>query len=208
VATKKTRKAIDWEKVESEYRAGQLSLREIGRQYDVSDPAIRKKAKALGWERDLSAKIKTKVRSDLVRSEVRTKNPQKEKEIIEAAAAQGVEVVRSHRKNISSTIGTVNLLLEQLVDAANGREEIEGCIDEDTVDDNNTQRRTAMLKAVSLPTHAQTVSHLSSSLKTLVALERQAFNLDDDSNGSTSSVEDFINEISKRTKPMVIDVED
>ena len=39
----------DWEAIEREYRAGQLSVREIARQHDVSAPAIVKRAKRLGW---------------------------------------------------------------------------------------------------------------------------------------------------------------
>ena len=42
---KSPRKNIDWEKIEAAYRAGRLSLREIGAEYGCSDTAIRKKAK-------------------------------------------------------------------------------------------------------------------------------------------------------------------
>jgi len=41
----------DWEAIESAYRAGVMSLREIGAQYGVSEGAIRKKAKKLDWVR-------------------------------------------------------------------------------------------------------------------------------------------------------------
>jgi len=41
----KARKKIEWPKVEAEYRAGMLSVREIARTYDVTEGAIRKKAK-------------------------------------------------------------------------------------------------------------------------------------------------------------------
>jgi len=41
----------DWEAIESAYRAGVLSLRVIGAQYGVTEGAIRKRAKNLGWER-------------------------------------------------------------------------------------------------------------------------------------------------------------
>lgn len=39
----------DWEAIESAYRAGVLSLRDIGAQYGVTEGAIRKKAKKLEW---------------------------------------------------------------------------------------------------------------------------------------------------------------
>jgi hypothetical protein len=46
--------APDWPVIEREYRAGQLSVKELGRQYKLSDAVIRKRAKAYGWTRDLS----------------------------------------------------------------------------------------------------------------------------------------------------------
>ena len=41
----------DWEAIESAYRAGVLSLRDIGEQYGVTEGAIRKRAKKCGWVR-------------------------------------------------------------------------------------------------------------------------------------------------------------
>jgi len=41
----------DWEAIETAYRAGALSLREIGAQYGVTEGAIRKRAKRDGWVR-------------------------------------------------------------------------------------------------------------------------------------------------------------
>lgn len=41
----------DWEAIESAYRAGVLVLRDIGEQYGVTEGAIRKRAKKLGWVR-------------------------------------------------------------------------------------------------------------------------------------------------------------
>ena len=41
----------DWEAIESAYRAGVLSLRDIGEKYGVTEGAIRKRAKKLGWVR-------------------------------------------------------------------------------------------------------------------------------------------------------------
>ncbi|HCS1549970.1 TPA: hypothetical protein OQM59_004263 [Shigella flexneri] len=41
----------DWEAIESAYRAGVLSLRDIGEKYGVTEGAIRKRAKKLDWAR-------------------------------------------------------------------------------------------------------------------------------------------------------------
>jgi hypothetical protein len=48
----------DWEAIESAYRAGALSLREIGAQYGVTEGAIRKKAKKLEWVRKAGTQVR------------------------------------------------------------------------------------------------------------------------------------------------------
>lgn len=50
----------DWERIEIDFRAGVLSTREIAQAHGISHTAINKRAKAYGWDRDLSAKIKAK----------------------------------------------------------------------------------------------------------------------------------------------------
>lgn len=108
------RKQIDWEKVEAEYRAGTISLREIGRQHGCTDTAIRKRAKAEGWSRDLSEKINKEVRSKLVRTEVRTPDKATEKEIIEAVATRSTEIIVSERKDLEALRAQENKLMEEL----------------------------------------------------------------------------------------------
>jgi transposase-like protein len=60
---------IDWEKIEIEYRAGQMSVREIARLCGVSEAAVRKKAKALGWERSPADEAPAAARERTVRSD-------------------------------------------------------------------------------------------------------------------------------------------
>ncbi|WP_025915808.1 hypothetical protein [Herminiimonas sp. CN] len=173
----------DWESIEKHYRAGVLPLREIGRLHDVSDTAIRKKAKVHGWLRDLTAKVNEKVRAELVRTEVRTANAKDqlrtEREIVDSAAGTVVEVVRSHRRDISSGRDIVGLLMQQLTDVAGRRSEFEEAIEIETADDQTTERRNKLMKAVSIPVHAVVVRDLSIAMKNLIGLERQAFNISD-----------------------------
>lgn len=49
--TPKPRKVIDWESVETQYRIGLRSLKDIGLEFDVSDAAIIKRARRDGWVR-------------------------------------------------------------------------------------------------------------------------------------------------------------
>lgn len=84
-------KQPDWEAIERAFRAGALSIRTIVDRNGVSDTAIRKKAKASGWERDLTEQVRKEVRNKLVRGEVREgqcANPERDAEIIEEAAEE------------------------------------------------------------------------------------------------------------------------
>ena len=173
----------DWEAIEGHYRAGVLSIREIAKQAGITDAAIRQKAKANNWERDLTAKVAAKVRTDLLRTELRTRTPEEkarsEKQIIDDAASPIVEVVRAHRRTITRAINIVNTLASQLREAIEAREEIVVTIHEETAGDMTVERRNRMLRAVSLGGNVSTLKDLSVATKTYVGLERQAFGLAD-----------------------------
>lgn len=176
-------KQTDWDALGVEYRAGAVSVRELARKYDVSEGAIRKKAKANQWERDLTEKVQERVRSKLVRSEVRTPSAcvpmRTEAEIIEAAAETAVQVVQIHRRDVRHGRSICAALFAELQDTSANRELIAECIDSETQDDLSPTRRNQMMKAISLPTRARAMLDLSAAMKNLVAVERQAFSLDD-----------------------------
>lgn len=98
----------DWEAIESAYRAGLMSLREIAAQHGISEGAIRKRAKRDDWSRDLSAKIKERaddlVRKQEVRKQVRTESALSERVLIEASAEVIATVRIEHRGDILTLI--------------------------------------------------------------------------------------------------------
>lgn len=169
-------KTTDWEAIEREYRAGQLSVSEIGRQHGVSHTAINKRAKKEGWTRDLTAKVRQEVSARLVSPEVSATNA---REAIELAATRGVTLVRQHQQSLGRAHRIAEKLMAELERGTDDTDAIEEAIVEATADDQNSNRRNAMLKAVSLPSRAGTLRELSQALKNLIPLERQAFNLDD-----------------------------
>lgn len=176
-----TKRSTDWEAIEREYRAGQLSVAEIGRQYGVSHTAVQKRAKAHGWSRDLSRRVRQKVATRLVAGEVAAA---RETEAIETAAARGVEVVRQHRADISQARDTFRDLLAELREACQRRDEIEDEVATETASERNPQRRAMMLRAVSLPSRTGVLKDLSIAGRTLIELERQAFSLDEPDDAS------------------------
>ncbi|WP_275629009.1 hypothetical protein [Pseudomonas sp. 273] len=194
-------KQPDWEAIERAYRAGALSIRAIAERQGVSDTAIRKRAKAGGWERDLSEQVRKEVRNKLVRGEVRDDqpaNPENDAEIIEEAAQEGATVVRSHRRDIRKAANLADLLMDDLLLTIRKREEIEDAIEDETREDKNGMRRASMLAAVALPSNAKTLFQLSSAMKNLQILERQAFGLDDkDTPTDSDELSKLMDELSK-----------
>ena len=196
-----TAKQPDWEAIERAYRAGALSIRTIAERNGISDTAIRKKAKASGWARDLSDQVRKEVRNKLVRGEVREEqcaNPERDAEIVEEAAEEGARVVRSHRRDIRKATNLANLLMDDLLTTISKREEIEDAIEAETAEDANGMRRATMLSAVALPSNAKTLFQLSSAMKNLQVLERQAFSLDEkEKTDDSEDLSKLMDELSK-----------
>ena len=179
-APKKTKP--DWEAIEREYRAGQLSIREIGSQYGVSDTAIRKRAKAAGWTRDLASKVRNAVREKLVRDGSQPQRADDEK-IIEGAAARGFEVITSHRKDLQQLHGLKRVLMDRLAVVLHGGTPEGPCLgDKESPGD--------------------LLEKLSRISARLIPLERQAHNLDEDPDPSGAAGGEFMVRF-VRPKPQV-----
>jgi len=181
------KKPPDWERIESDYRAGILSLREIAAPSGITEGAIRKRAKRDGWVRDLSEKIKIKaehlVRTEMVRSEVREKGGiVPEREIVEANATLSANALLSHRKDITRGRSLTIKLLEEIESQTSNHELFASlglmlaATDEKGVDKLNE----LYLKVIGTPSRIDSMKKLSDTLKTLIALERQAIGLKDD----------------------------
>lgn len=163
------RKKIDWEKVEEAYRAGKLSLREIGAEFGVTHGAIRKRAARDGWARDLSARIKAKadalVSKAEVSSEVSNKSLVSEKEIIEANAQAILDIRLSHRADIRRAKKLVAKLFHEVENAV----QVEG------------EEKPA--ETLTIPQRVDCTRKLTDAAKVLVAMERDAWGIrvDDES---------------------------
>lgn len=89
---------MDWESIEREYRASQLSVKEIARRNGCSRAAIQKKAKQKGWTRDLSDQVRREVAVKVAAGA--TPNPASstitDEEIIDAASVRGAAAIEGH----------------------------------------------------------------------------------------------------------------
>ncbi|TEU23357.1 hypothetical protein [Alkanindiges illinoisensis] len=179
-------KTTDWKKIELDYRAGVKSLRQIASENGISDTAIRKRAKKDEWTRDLSARIQAKaddlVRKDQVRAEVRTRTTVSEREIVESNAQAIATIQLNHRKDIQRSRNIAMNLMAELeqqsgLDNADLLEQL-GDLMRNEDDKGQDKLNDLYCKIISLPGRAKTMKDLGESLRVLIGLERQAFNMD------------------------------
>jgi len=181
--TQEKKAAPDWERIEADYRAGLLSVREIAASQGITHGAINKRAKRDGWERDLSAKIKAKADSLVSKREVSTQvSAEKvvtDRLIVEANAEVIAQVRLSHRADISRSRRLVMTLLEELEHQTEHRELYEKLGELMMSPDENGRDKLfeAYMKAMALSGRTSTMKALSDSLKTLIGLEREAYDL-------------------------------
>lgn len=202
-----TTKQPDWEAIERAYRAGVLSVREIAAAHEVSHTAINKRAKREGWDRDLKAKIKAKadalVSKREVSTEVSSKQAETEREIIELNAEVIANIRMTHRGDISRSRRLTNKLLdelESLTDEQGTIKELIAQLKDGEHDDGEAMADVLALakKMSALPARTKTMKELADTLKTLVALERQAYDLDVKQGGSEEdTLSKLMDELSK-----------
>ncbi|WP_349984464.1 hypothetical protein ABRP17_016560 [Stenotrophomonas sp. WHRI 8082] len=170
---------IDWERIEADYRAGLLSVREIAAEHGITHGAINKRAKRDSWTRDLGAKIKAKadalVSKEQVSKEVSTEAKLSERILVEASAKVIADVRLSHRKDIARARALAMSLLEEL-ESQTGHVELVERLDELVEAPEKLQ---ALYRGVtSLPGRTKTMKDLADSLAKLVGMERDAYGIE------------------------------
>ena len=177
------RKQVDWESVERDYSAGLLSLRELADKYGTKESTIRSRAKTQDWVRDLSKKINQKVedisRKELSRSTSRTEKNVSEKEIIEANAQAIVDIKLAHRGDIRKSKRIVNALFDELELTTDNRELFEelGEILRQESESGHDKLNDIYKKCISMPQRIDGVKKLTDALKTMIGLEREAYDI-------------------------------
>ena len=181
----------DWERIELDYRAGVKSLREIAEGSGTSHVSISKRAKKLGWVRDLSAKIQAKadelVNKASVNTPVNNASPAAERETVEAVASTQATVRLAQRADIERCrricMGLMGELEQQSADPEMLPEVaaiLRASPAEELTKDQRAKLAEAAVKASSLASRSSTMRALSESLRVLVGLERQAFGIRDE----------------------------
>ena len=177
--------ATDWEAVQELYRVGVASLRAIAAEHNCTEGAIRKRAKKESWPRDLKAKVRAKaeelVRKIEVRKTVRKGQAVTETMQITAAATLQADIVLKHRQDIPAARSLVSKLFAELELQTDSLELLQelGEIMRSENENGQDKRNDLYNKVLSLSGRSATLKSLVDSLKVMIALEREAFGLNE-----------------------------
>lgn len=166
-----------------QYRAGLRSLKDIGKEFGVSDAGIIKRAKVHGWDRDLSAKIKAKADAKVsalqVSAEVSAKRRATEAEVVNASAQAIVIVKMAHRADITRQRRLVNSLMTEL-EAVTDNPELFATLGElmESPDERGVDKlKDAYKRVISMSQRITGIKTLAEALRILIALEREAYDI-------------------------------
>jgi len=179
------RKAVDWEAVEREYRAGIRSLRDIGAEFGVSDAGILKRAKKEEWQRDLTerirAKAEAKVSAALVSEKVSAESNANERIVVEASAQVLADALLGQRRDVSRSRSIVQKLFDELEAQGDGLAEL-AMLGEALESGDEEKLAQIARKVIAFPSRVDSAKKLAESLRTLVELERKVLRIKDDTN--------------------------
>lgn len=173
----KRKNSIPWDRIEIEYLAGEDSIREIADRYEISDAAIRKRAKKDGWVRE----VRTPNRREPERSPPPPPRVDPEKDIDAGEIADGGRALAAR-------------MLNELDIVTSRRGELEDMIIAATDEDDDDGRRDAMMRALSLPSRANTLKTIATALKTL--------NESSAPQGKKAAAQERANQVANRFRPL------
>lgn len=177
---------IDWERIEADFRAGILSLREIAAANPgVSHMTVKRRATKEGWSQDLSAKIAAKAEELVTRravtGAVTAERTVTDKQIVEVNAAAIASVRLGHRKDIVRFRNVALDLLAELESETGNAELFQdlGNFLRQEDDKGQDKRNDVYQKVISSVGRIDGVKKLAEVLKILIGLEREAYGIAD-----------------------------
>lgn len=188
---KPARKINDWDAIGVHYRAGIRSLKDIGAQFEVSDAAIIKHARKVGWTRDLKGKIQAKadakVSAAMVSAEVSAQTKVTEQITVEVEATVQSRIRLGHRADIQRARALTMGLLAELEKQSSAPElfadierilagRVEG---QELPPADKAKLSDGLAKALALGSRTGTLKSLTEALRVTIALEREAYGLND-----------------------------
>ena len=198
----------DWERIELDYRAGLLTLREMATMQGITHGAINKRAKRDGWARDLSVKIHARAaelvsRAATVSDQVSSGSLEAEQRHVEVGATAIMQIKLGHQGSSRRGVDLGVQLMAELeaqsadIEALKQLGELVARPDPKTGQDSLNE---AYRKVTSLAGRAGTYKIIVDGLRIAIALQRQAFDMETAVN-TEGSLADRLRALSAMTVP-------
>lgn len=159
----------DWEAIERDYRAGQLSIRHLATKHDIPESTVRSKAKAEGWQRDLTEDVRAATKAKLSRTSRSGVAQDEDAAIIEEASSDAAALVTEHRLAVARWRRIADRLA--------------GTLETVPVREDNADR------------FARSLNSGIDALAKAIRLERQAYNLDEEQSDGLKTFEELMREV-------------
>lgn len=202
-------KNIDWEAVETEYRIGLKTLRQIAADHGVTHGAINKRAKKEGWPRDLSAKVSSKaeemVSKALVSKTVSKETAISERVIVEANATVTANVVLAQRSDLADSAELERKLMAELLAMTDKADQFRELGEMMASPDEFGQDRIndTYFGAISNPQRIKSAKLLMDMRKARIETERKVLRLDEQKPAEVNPLAELVRAVSGTALPVV-----
>ena len=179
---------VNWERVELAYRANVKTVAQIAKEFGLKDSTLRSRAKRNGWSRDLGKRIRLEadsiVNANAVKREV-GRLESIDNATVEENAKLTASIRISHREDIGKARALSMMLLDDLKAqvGTENRKRLEdlfiAALKAEVIDASALE---AYERVTSISNHMRTLKDLADIMTKFVALERQAYGLDDTEN--------------------------
>lgn len=183
-----------WSKVEEAYTNSSESVRQISIKFTVTEKSIDKRAKRFGWVRDFEERVKSRARKVANERIANAEGLNKtEDELIEDISQKQADLISNHRTVIGKHQGLSGNLLDELCCISDNIEDFEklGEIMDRRGDEGlkNDSLNDIYRKVISLASRIDSSKKLAEAIKVDIGLERQAFGISNDAEGTTAPSE-------------------
>lgn len=186
------RRKIDWDRIEAEYRVGQLTVRELGEKHGVAFESISRHMKKRGIERDLTDQVRAATKAAVIANEVNKASTERQQKVVDAvsvAAKVNSDLIERHKGAIGALRGLAETMAAELVQSSEALQS--GVKDDDIVAAAGALGLSAdqvrsLVANVALPARAMVADKLAGVITKLVPLERKTYGIDE-GDGDTKS---------------------
>ena len=181
---RKQRYAIDWDRIEPDWRANVKSVVQLSEEYGVSRQGIIQHFDKLGIPRDLSAKIHARADALIAQSVdklIASDNLITEQATIDVNARMIADAVLGQREDVKRALGTVLKLWREVEAQGDHSDAFEkmGELMANPDDQGGDVLLDIYRASISLPQRIKSVKLLTESLKALVELQRRILKVDE-----------------------------